>query len=520
MSDREAILRALREIQRRLRLNRTLHESALLLGMVALGVLVWRLLRVFGGRLPAASAAVVLAALLLWLLGAFLLARSRFRSGVSLGTAAAMADDRARLKDELKTAYWFLDHPLASPWIAAQVARAARSAQRLNSAALLPIRLEWRTLVGGALTVLVLAVAWVLPPLAPTSQAVAQPGGALSPAEAQQAQLIRDLLAQAGDPGTVEKLEKALRALERTDARDEERRRALAAAQQAVEQQKLQAASTREGLYQLSEKLRGNRALGQVADALAEGDARKAGEVMRQAAESGSAGAGHQPSTSVDQRESEKDLERLLQEAGKGEQRGPGREIASAAGKQAVDRLNKIAEQLDAQARLSQAAQALHELQLAVAQRSQLSAGRFGQEAAHNSTASPDTGQTVMPGGTMYRAAAVARESKASAQQEGTKAGSAIGDSEAEPVLGSKTTPLEVQLKQEGVTGERADERAEAARSWYYTQSKEQESVLELQQAPARASFAQAEASAGEGISIRHRQIVKDYFMNLREDAR
>ena len=125
-----------------------------------------------------------------------------------------------------------------------------------------------------------------------------------------------------------------------------------------------------------------------------------------------------------------------------------------------------------------------------------------------------------MPGGTMYRAAAVARESKASAQQEGTKAGSAIGDSEAEPVLGSKTTPLEVQLKQEGVTGERADERAEAARSWYYMQSKEQESVLELQQAPARASFAQAEASAGEGISIRHRQIVKDYFMNLREDAR
>jgi len=518
MSDREVMLRALGEIQRRLRLNRTLHESALLLGMVAVGAFVWRALHVLGGRLPAASAAVVLAAILVWVAGAFLLARRRLRSGVGLGTAAAAADERARLKDELKTAYWFLGHSRGSPWIAAQLARAARSAQRLNSAALLPVRLERHVLVGGAIGVSVLIVVWLLPPLAPSSHAIAQPASALSPAEAQQVRRIRELLAQAGDPGAAAKLDTALRTLERTDARDEERRRALAAAREAVEQQTLQAASTREGLYQLSEKVRGNPALEQVADALAEGDARKASEALRRTGEPGGTAASHEASAA--QRESGKDLERLLHDAGKDGTRGPEREIASAAAKQAVDRLDKIAEQLDTQARLSQAEQALRELQLAVAQRSQLSAGRFGQEAAHNSTPSPDTGQTAMPGGTMYRSAAVARESKASAQQEGSKAGSAVGDSEAEPVLGNQVTALAVQLRQEGVAGEPADERAEAATSWYYAQSKQQASVLELQRAPARASFAQAEASAAEGISLRHRQIVKDYFMTLREDSR
>jgi len=518
MSDREVILGALGEVQRRLRLNRTLHESALLLGMVAVGVFVWRALHVLAGRLPAASAAVVLAAILAWVVGAFLLARSRFRSGVSLGAAAATADERARLKDELKTAYWFLRQSRASPWVAAQLARAARSAQRLNSAALLPVRLERHVLVGGAVTVSVLIAACLLPPLAPSSPAIAQPASALSPAEAQQLRRIRELLAQAGDPDAAAKLETALRTLERTDAREEQRRRAVAAVQEAVEQQTLQAASAREGLYQLSEKVRGNQSLEQVADALADGDARKASQALRRIADAGATAGGREPSTA--QRESEKDLEHLLHEAGKDDARGPEREIASAAAKQAVDRLDKIAEQLDTQARLSQAEQALRELQLAVAQRSQLSAGRFGQEAAHNSTSSPDTGQTVMPGGTMYRSAAVARESKASAQQEGSKVGSAIGDSEAEPVLGNKITPLAVQLRQEGVAGEAADKRAETETSWYYTQSKQQASVLKLQKAPARASFAQAEASATEGISIRHRQIVKDYFMTLREDAR
>ena len=71
---------------------------------------------VFAGRPPVVAGAV-LAALLLWAAGLFLLVRSALAGRSTLGAAAAAADAGAGLKDELKTAYWFLEHPLPSPWI-------------------------------------------------------------------------------------------------------------------------------------------------------------------------------------------------------------------------------------------------------------------------------------------------------------------------------------------------------------------------------------------------------------------
>ena len=77
-----------------------------------------------------------------------------------------------------------------------------------------------------------------------------------------------------------------------------------------------------------------------------------------------------EPGAAVGAREQDKDLERLLKDAAQGEDKAAQREISSAAAKEAVDRLNQIAQQLESQARLKQAAQALSQLQLAVAQRS------------------------------------------------------------------------------------------------------------------------------------------------------
>ena len=48
---------------------------------------------------------------------------------------------RAGLKDELRTAYWFLRQAKPSPWVSAQAARAARSVQQLESARVVPLRL-------------------------------------------------------------------------------------------------------------------------------------------------------------------------------------------------------------------------------------------------------------------------------------------------------------------------------------------------------------------------------------------
>jgi hypothetical protein len=137
--------------------------------------------------------------------------------------------------------------------------------------------------------------------------------------------------------------------------------------------------------------------------------------------------------------------------------------------KEAVDRLNKIAQQFDMQGQMNQASTALSQMQLAVAQRSALSAGRFAQQAANSSMPSPETGNTVMPGGTMFRAAAVARESMRSPESEGAKTGDATGESQADPLLGDKTARLDAQLKREVIQQE-SKPGEEGSQAWFYTE--------------------------------------------------
>jgi hypothetical protein len=372
---------------------------------------------------------------------------------------------------------------------------------------------------GLGVTVLVLAAVWFIPPLAPSSDAVAHTGGTLSANEGKQVQALRALVGQLPEDDVAKvKLEQALSTLQHAQASNAEKQRALAAARDIIEQRKLEAGSTREGLYQLAQKMRSNPALEEAARALEEGDARKAAQILQRHLGDAS-GTSRKAETVGDGAEKDKDLKRLLDEAkqGAGEQL-PG-EPTSAATNEAVDRLNQIAEQLEVQQQLNQASQSLQQLQLAVAQRSQLSAGRFSQQAAQNAQPSAHSGQTSMPGGTMYRSAAVARENKASTEQEGSKTGAAMGESEAEPLIGKKTTPLEVQLRQEAIPNEPEDDAQAAGENWFYSESQEQRSVRELEDVRARASFAQAQTSAPEGISVRHRQMVKDYFMHQHEGA-
>jgi hypothetical protein len=516
MSDQEVILRALARVRGRLRLGYAVHDVAVVLGIVAVALLLWRALRLAGDSAPAVTACAILIALLLWIGGLFLLLRGLLVQRTTLARAAAEADRRAALDDELKTAYWFIEHRAASPWIAAQVERAARSAGALDVSRLLPLRVEPATLAASALTSVLLVALWFAPPLSPSSQALTPPASALSAAEAKQVQLLRDLAAQLqNDPEAAAPVEHALRELQRKDATAEEKQRALATARETLEQRNLNAASTREGLYQMAQKLRGNEALREVAAALEEGDARRAARAL-QAADLQGRTAAPAAGAAADQSQ-QKDLQRLLDQAANRDGKAEAGEASSAAAREAIDRLNQIAEQLDTQQQLNQASQALHQLQLAVAQRSTMSAGRFSQQAAQNATPSPNTGQTSMPGGIMFRSAAVALEHKNSVQQEGSKTGAAMGDSQADAPLGSRVAPLGVQLKKESVPNSAPEDAQNAAKNWFYAESKEQQSILELRDVRARESFAQAQSGAAEGISVRHRQIVKDYFMHLRE---
>jgi hypothetical protein len=510
LSDHEVILRALRRVRRRLRLRRALRDATSVLGMLAAALLLWRVLQIFAGA-PAIVALAILVALLFWVTGLFLLVRGHIAARCTLSTAAASVDARASLKEELTTAHWFLEHPIRSPWIEAQVARAAESVRRLNLASLLPLRLDWHELTGATGAALFLVVAWLVPPLAPTSGAA--PGDhALPQAQAKQVQRIRELIGQTQDEAVAKKLEKAMATFERQTASAQEKQRALSAAEQAIEQQGLQAASTREGLYLLTAKLRNNEGLGVVARALEDGDVQGAARLMQRIAELDNSVAS-KASGSLAPNDEQRDLERLFATASREDHRAHAQSSGSAT-QETANRLRSIAQQLDAQGHWKEAAQALHQLQQAMPQ------GGYGadprQQDAHD-TWSENSG-TTMAGTVAPETSVVAPDNGASGREAGHPA-AAGGGAQNDAVLKAKIVPLQVQLQPKAIGAQRPESDEAVAKNWFYAATREQRSAVDFDNVAARSAFSLGQSTALDGVAVRHRQIVKDYFTALNQST-
>ncbi len=508
MSNREVILQALERVRRRLELGRTLHDAALVLGMLAAGLLLWRVPLVFSGSAPAYAAAI-LAALLLWGGGLFLLACRRLAPRRTLGEAAASADARAGLKDELATARWFLQYPVTSPWVEAQAARAAESARRLDPVALLPLRLGWPGLSGGAAAVLILVAACLAQPVLSPSDAAGDPQP-LAQAQARQVQLIRALISEQHGEATARTLESALTMLERKTATPEQKRRALLDAEGAIGQQGLEAAALRDRLYRLAASLRGNQRTEEVVRALERGNAQLAAKLLQQLSGQPGATGSDRQSAAATQSDVEQELARLLATVADDEDQAQGAGSGAAA-RQAADRLTRIGERLAAQDQWSQAVSALAQLQQAVAQEPSSAIAGSRQQAAGRGSENAKAGAA----GPNVQQAGINGPDTGPSGREGGKPGAAAGDAQSDPVLGRKIVPLAVRLRQESIDAANA-----AAQEWFYTETKKRASRLDLEPARARSEFTLGQSAALEGVALRNRQIVKEYFMALHQGAR
>jgi hypothetical protein len=515
---RQAISSALTRIQRRLSLNRVLYESTLVAGLVVLVLAAWRALRWLGDALPAATALVVLAAILGGVALLFLLAASLLTRSTSTARAAAEADRRASLKDELASACWFMRQPDASEWVGAQLQRAARTARGLEPARLIPLRVPAPALAALAVAFAVLAGVWAAPRLVPAHGAAVE---AALAAEREQIRALREFAGLLPDSEAGRKLEEALALLESVEASDEQRRTALAQAHDAVEQIRLQAASARDALQRAGSGLRGQEGMGEVAEALAAGDGARAAELLAQlpaqapAAESPGTSAGPPVPGGAGDKSLEQVIQEAVQGAGAADERGP----SAAPRQEAIDRLSQIARELAAANNLNEAWREVRGAQLSVAQRSALSAARFAQQTQTPGMPAPDTGETPMGGGVMFGSAVVAQGPGQTEQEAGMPSGDAVGDAPADALLGASGERLEAQLELHGIASgnERPDQQDQ---EWFYAESQEQKARAQWRDVQARARFAQAEAASNDGISIQHRQIVKDYFMMSREETR
>jgi hypothetical protein len=209
----QAIAGALSRIERRLRLNRTLYQAMLVAGFALLVALTVRSLSWLGDGRPVEGALLVLFAILAAVALLGLLLASALRQGWSLARAAAEADARAQLKDELTSACWFMQALPGSDWVGAQLERAARTARSLEPARLIPLRVPAPALGALALAIIALVALWSAAPLAPAGILAAR-AGALSPAEQEQVRALRTLADSLPDSEAARKLELALQTLE------------------------------------------------------------------------------------------------------------------------------------------------------------------------------------------------------------------------------------------------------------------------------------------------------------------
>jgi len=510
---------ALSRIRARQRLNRFVRVGALLLAGALVLLLSWRLLAWFGPLHPAGSALVILLAILAAVAVLFALGRALIAADGGLEAAAAEADLRAGLKNELLSALWFSRENAPSHWIGTQLERAARSAASIQPERVVPVRLPPAALAALAVGAIAVAALWIAPPL----QGGAGRAGDAATLTPARVQALREMVATLPDSAAAQQLEQALRTLERPDATPEERRQAIAQAQDAVDRMGMQeAASRHEALTKLSQALGNQPGMGQVAEALAQGDTERAAQLLEQIQQQSppKGSKSDSDSTPVDGGAQAPSQEQALMEASQAsgaQQDSPAsRESVQAA----IDRLNEIARDLAASNYVNEAWQAVRGPQLEQYQQAgALTAGRYAEQTQASSMPSPGGGETPMSGGTMARSAAVAQGDARTEQEGGTRMGKALGDSPADPVLGKSEERLEAQLKQSVIESEQHDDAPGEERTWFYSESQQQNSVVSRRDVQARARFAQAEAGSNGGISIQHRQIVKDYFMNLRESA-
>ena len=138
MSDKELIIKSLQKADRRLRANRLLDEltwGLSILLFVPLVFKVWDLFRPFRGR-------TVVIFLAVWLAAVIAYAVWRMSQKTTLGHIAAAVDHTASLKDEVKSAYWFVTNPHAirrsGEWVELQIRRAAQRVSSLDVDALFP----------------------------------------------------------------------------------------------------------------------------------------------------------------------------------------------------------------------------------------------------------------------------------------------------------------------------------------------------------------------------------------------
>jgi hypothetical protein len=519
MKERETIIGVLHDLGRRLWIARAIRETAFGVCVVLFCLVCFKLIEpAIASDVPSAAAAVRVA-LLAMIAAVVVEVANHSARKITTGQAAAQADAGAHLKDELKSACWFLSEKPMSPFTLLQVQRAAATAAGLDLAALAPRRLPAGALFAAGLGLVLAALTWLTPQLSHSWDSSREAGAQ----ERRESADLRSLLKGAPPDAEIAKLDQALGKLQQAGISREERMRALADARDAIDQANMEASAARESVANLAESLKADSKFEQVARAMNDGRLGDALALMRKLKTDAAGVREEKTSEPAGRGEVPESPSGQVQESAGRDLSGKNAAVNQDAMNRVINALEQANEKIEVQNRVNNVRRRMDDNLIATTQRSQLAASQFDNRSnAPNPTPSPETGSTDMRGGTLFRQAAVAREEGGNAR-EGSRTGDASGDSPALPLEGAATRRLDAQLKLEAIlqkydAGDEPNGRGDPG--WFYSASREQKSVLQAWSVRTDIGYDREVAADRDRVPVRQKNIVKNYFLNLHESEK
>ncbi len=523
MRNSEVIIGLLRKVAARMRLARLLREAGFALCVVLFALAVFELIR---KPLAGAMNGFYLSFLVAGLAAFCLLVLVRALKRVSMAQAAGLIDARLPLHDELKSAYWFASQQRdadaeSAAFVRMHVANAARTAQQLNSARVVPLRVPRSMLLAIIPALLLLGAMWSSPDFVRAGTAPEEI--AQSASDLQSARAL--LAAKASDEEEIKQLDRALEMFEKSDVSPQQLQQAMDQAREAMDQVDMRAAVAREGLARLARAMRANPQLQPIADALEQGRTAEAIAMLEelkgeaQAAGDGQAAGGQ--SESAQTTRSETPLDQSIAEATR-DLAGMTGTINDDALARLIDNLDKMENSMEMQRRVNETrarTSNMSDMMRMNSQRGSLTASRFDdREMNPTATPAPESGKSDMRGGTMFRQGAMSRGDEPESD-DGSTTGASTGHSAALALEGRATKRLDAQLKREKVrvgSDEEAGEKQDDS-SWFYSASQQEVSQAALADVRAREDYKRADVMRPSRVPIQQREAVRDYFINIHE---
>ena len=530
-SEQLVISGTLARIDRQVRVNRVLDHLSIAVSLL-LATLVS--LKIIGMLVPIAAPSPLLIVGISTAAFLGFLAWSQY-GAQHLGQAAAVADARGNLHDEIKSAYWFMHQEHRTMWTDAQVERAALTARGLQPKGLVPTVVPQRFWGALGLGAILMFLSWVPagPPLLTFTRALADPTR-LTADQEEQFEEIRSLMEQAQEledeadqlsADAQQRLEEAMRQLAADELSMEELLRELREAQNALQEGNLDMAAMQEALEDLAQDLEGNTEFQDLAEAMQNQNLAEAAELMRQLAEN---------LANMDSQQLQ-EMSELLQQAAQGDQQSmqelmealqeaaeamSDEQLADAqqAMQEAADAMEAMSQRMDAQEMMNQASQQMQAMQQSMSQQ-QLAQQMQQMMSSEQTGAESQQGAMAMPSDEVQKTAG-SGESGDPSDQQGGPAGHATSEAieDAEMTLGQATT-LEVQLEMEVLIEDEDPLKPEEPpdpEDIFQEASRQETATVEYRSVRSPSRYAEGSALSVEQIPWRYRNLVKRYFLAIR----